>query len=50
MLSFITRRLLLGILTIFGVILITFILVRVIPSDPAAQWVGIKYTDIVDSF
>jgi len=44
MLSFITRRLLLGILTIFGVILITFILVRVIPSDPAAQWVGGRAT------
>ena len=44
MLSFITRRLLLGILTIFGVILITFILVRVVPSDPAAQWVGGRAT------
>ena len=44
MLSFLTRRLLLGILTIFGVILITFILVRVIPSDPAAQWVGGRAT------
>ena len=44
MLSFITRRLLLGILTIFSVILITFILVRVIPSDPAAQWAGSRAT------
>ena len=44
MLSFITRRLLLGILTLFGVILITFILVRVVPSDPAAQWVGGRAT------
>jgi len=44
MLSFIIRRLLLGILTIFGVILITFILVRVVPSDPAAQWVGGRAT------
>ena len=44
MLSFLTRRLLLGILTIFGVILITFILVRVVPSDPAAQWVGGRAT------
>ncbi len=44
MLSFITRRLLLGILTIFGVILITFIFVRVVPSDPAAQWVGGRVT------
>lgn len=44
MLSFLTRRLLLGILTLFGVILITFILVRVVPSDPAAQWVGGRAT------
>lgn len=44
MLSFLVRRLLLGILTLFGVILITFVLVRVIPSDPAAQWVGGRAT------
>ena len=44
MLNFITRRLFLGILTLFGVILITFILVRVVPSDPAAQWVGGRAT------
>jgi len=44
MLSFVWRRILLGILTLFGVILITFILVRVIPSDPAAQWVGGRAT------
>jgi len=44
MLSFLARRLLLGILTLFGVILITFILVRVVPSDPAAQWVGGRAT------
>lgn len=46
MLYFITRRLLLGILTLFGVILITFIVVRVIPSNPAAQWVGERATPI----
>lgn len=44
MLSFIIRRLLLGILTLFGVLSITFILARVIPSDPAAQWVGGRAT------
>jgi len=44
MLSFLARRLLLGILTLFGVILITFILVRIVPSDPAAQWVGGRAT------
>jgi len=44
MLNFVIRRLFLGILTLFGVILITFILVRVVPSDPAAQWVGGRAT------
>ncbi len=44
MLNFIIRRLFLGVLTLFGVILITFILVRLVPSDPAAQWVGGRAT------
>jgi len=44
MFNMLVRRLLLGIITIFGVILITFILVRLVPSDPAAQWVGVKAT------
>jgi len=44
MLSFIIKRLFLGIITLFGVILITFILVRVVPSDPATQWVGGRAT------
>jgi len=44
MLYFITKRLLLAILTLFGVIVITFVLVRVVPSDPAAQWVGRRAT------
>lgn len=42
--SFIVKRLLLGILVLFGVVLITFVLTRVIPSDPAAQWVGQRAT------
>jgi len=42
--SFIVRRLALGILVLFGVVLITFVLTRVIPSDPAAQWVGPRAT------
>ena len=42
--SFIVKRILLGILVLFGVILITFILTRVIPSNPAAQWVGQRAT------
>ncbi|WP_367669377.1 ABC transporter permease [Caldanaerobacter subterraneus] len=42
--AFIVRRLLLGIVVLLGVITITFILTRVIPSDPAAQWVGPRAT------
>jgi len=42
--SFIIRRILLGILVLFGVIVITFTITRVVPSDPAAQWVGPKAT------
>lgn len=40
MIAFVTRRLLLGFVVLFGVIVITFVLTRVIPSDPVAQWVG----------
>jgi len=42
--SFVIRRILLGILVLFGVIVITFTITRVVPSDPAAQWVGPKAT------
>jgi len=42
--SFIIRRLLVGILVLLGVVLITFVLTRVIPSNPAAQWVGPRAT------
>lgn len=42
--SFIIRRLLLGMLVLFGAILITFTITRVVPSDPAAQWVGSRAT------
>jgi len=41
---FILRRLLLGIIVLLGVALITFFLTRVIPSDPAAKWVGPRAT------
>jgi len=44
MLNFITRRVFLSIFSLFGVILITFMLVRVIPSDPASQWAGGRVT------
>lgn len=42
--AFIVKRLLLGILVLFGVIVTTFILTRVVPSDPAAKWVGPRAT------
>lgn len=42
--KFILRRLLLGIIVMLGVALITFFLTRVIPSDPAAKWVGPRAT------
>jgi len=41
---FIIKRLLLGLLVLFGVISVTFVIVRIIPSDPAAQWVGPRAT------
>jgi len=41
---FIIKRLLLGVLVLFGVIFITFVIVRIIPSDPATQWVGPRAT------
>ena len=42
--KFILRRLCFGVIVLLGVIVITFILTRVIPSDPAAKWVGPRAT------
>lgn len=42
--SFIFKRLLLGIAVLFGVVVITFFLTRIIPSNPAAKWVGPRAT------
>jgi len=42
--KFILRRLLLGVIVMLGVAFITFFLTRVIPSDPAAKWVGPRST------
>lgn len=42
--EFIAKRLLFGMVVLFGVIFTTFILTRVIPSEPAAQWVGPRAT------
>lgn len=42
--KYILKRVLLGIIVLFGVIAITFMITRVIPSDPAAKWVGPRAT------
>lgn len=39
-LAFVLKRSLLAVGVLFGVSLITFVIARVIPSDPAAAWVG----------
>jgi len=40
MFSYIARRSLLALVVVFGVLVVTFLLTRVVPSDPAARWVG----------
>lgn len=45
MLKYLVKRILQGIIVLFGVILITFILSTVIPADPARTWAGAKATD-----
>jgi peptide/nickel transport system permease protein len=42
--EYILRRLALAILVLFGVSVITFFIARVVPSDPAALWVGPRPT------
>ncbi len=42
--AFVIKRLFLGIVVLFGVTLTTFFITRVIPSDPAARWVGSRAT------
>ncbi len=44
MLAFIIRRVALSILVVFGVLVITFLLTRVVPSDPVSQYVGPRAT------
>ncbi|KPU42547.1 putative D,D-dipeptide transport system permease protein DdpB [Oxobacter pfennigii] len=44
MLSYILKRLMLGMVVLLGVITITFTIARVIPSDPAAKWAGPRAT------
>lgn len=42
--KYIMKRLLMGLIVLLGVVTITFFLTRVIPSNPAAQWVGPRAT------
>lgn len=42
--NYIIKRLLLGAMVLMGVVVITFFLARIIPSNPAAQWVGPRAT------
>lgn len=42
--SFILKRLALGLVVLWGVVTVTFFITRVIPSDPAAKWVGPRAT------
>jgi peptide/nickel transport system permease protein len=46
-LSFLTRRLLLAIPVLFGIVVVTFILARVIPGDPCRAALGERATDEV---
>jgi len=42
--KYVIRRILLGLIVLLGVVTITFIIARMIPSDPAAKWVGPRAT------
>lgn len=44
MLKYIIKRFINGLIVLLGVVTITFFLARVIPSDPAAKWVGARAT------
>lgn len=43
--QFIIKRLLFGVVVLFMVILLTFIITRVVPSDPAKKWAGARATE-----
>lgn len=38
--NYIIKRLLLGVIVLLGVVIITFLITRIVPSDPVGQWVG----------
>lgn len=44
MAKYVAKRLLLGLIVLFGVVCITFCLTRVLPNDPALKWAGPKAT------
>lgn len=44
MLKYIIKRILLGLVVLFGVICLTFLITRVLPTDPALKWAGPKAT------
>lgn len=43
--QFILKRLVFGVVVLFMVILMTFVITRVVPSDPAKKWVGARATE-----
>ncbi|NLA27819.1 MAG: ABC transporter permease [Firmicutes bacterium] len=43
--KYISRRLLLTIIVLFGIVLIVFALTRVLPADPARKWAGSRATE-----
>jgi len=43
--EYIVRRLALAVLVLFSVSVITFVIARIVPSDPAALWVGPRPTE-----
>ena len=40
MTRFVVRRLALAALVVLGVVVLTFVVARVVPGDPAATWAG----------
>jgi len=40
--KYVIRRILVGIIVLVGVITITFIITKAVPSDPATKWAGLK--------
>ncbi len=42
--AYVLRRVLLGLLVLLGLTVVTFFIARVVPSDPAARWVGPRAT------